>query len=159
MQAVIFTGIQGSGKSTFYRERLFETHVRISMDLLKTRNREQAFLQLCLNTKQPFVVDNTNPRAADRARYIVLARQSGFRVTGYFFDVNLRTALGRNKSRSGRAVIPVPGVIGTWKRQEPPSMAEGFDELYRVSVDNTGQVLVEPYIGPEPKKDEEPQAQ
>jgi predicted kinase len=152
MQAIIFAGIQGSGKSTFYRERFFETHVRISMDLLKTRNREQTFLQLCLQTKQPFVIDNTNPRAADRARYILPAKQAGFRVIGYFFDVNLRTALGRNASRVGKAVIPVPGVIGTWKRQEPPSMTEGFDELFRVTVDETGQLVVEPYTGQAPQQ-------
>src|SRR4051812_8782542 len=37
MEAVILIGIQGSGKSTFYRERFFDTHVRVSLDLLKTR--------------------------------------------------------------------------------------------------------------------------
>ena len=39
MEAVVFTGIQASGKSTFYRERFFHTHLRISLDLLKTRGR------------------------------------------------------------------------------------------------------------------------
>ncbi|MBN1315005.1 MAG: hypothetical protein JXA42_06040 [Anaerolineales bacterium] len=38
MQAVIFIGIQATGKSTFFKERFFNTHVRISLDLLKTRN-------------------------------------------------------------------------------------------------------------------------
>ncbi|MEL6944740.1 MAG: ATP-binding protein, partial [Bacteroidota bacterium] len=36
MQAILFIGIQASGKSTFYKERFFNTHVRISMDLLNT---------------------------------------------------------------------------------------------------------------------------
>jgi predicted kinase len=34
METVILIGIQGSGKSTFYRERFFDTLVRINLDLL-----------------------------------------------------------------------------------------------------------------------------
>lgn len=40
MQALIFCGIQASGKSTFYCQRLLNSHVRISLDLLRTRHRE-----------------------------------------------------------------------------------------------------------------------
>jgi predicted kinase len=35
MEAVIFVGIQGSGKSTFYNERFVDTHIRINLDMLK----------------------------------------------------------------------------------------------------------------------------
>jgi predicted kinase len=147
MEAVILIGIQGSGKSTFYRERFFETHVRISLDLLKTRDREQEFVQTCLRTGQRFVVDNTNIRAAERARYIAAAKSAGFRVKGYFFEAKLREALRRNNLRSGRALIPVVGVIGTLKRLQPPVMEEGFDELYVVSRDENDQFIVTPYAG------------
>ena len=108
MEAVIFTGIQGSGKSTFYRERFFDTHVRISLDLLKTRNRERLFLQACLSTGQRFVIDNTNPRVEDRAPYIAAAKQAAFRVAGYFFETTIRDALRRNTKRVGRSDDPRP---------------------------------------------------
>jgi predicted kinase len=42
MEAVIFVGIQASGKSTFYCQRFFATHMRISLDMLRTRRRERA---------------------------------------------------------------------------------------------------------------------
>lgn len=48
MEAVIFVGAQGAGKSTFYSERFFDTHVRISLDVLKTRRREQLIFEACL---------------------------------------------------------------------------------------------------------------
>ena len=64
MEAVIFCGIQASGKTTFYRDRFFDTHVRISMDLLRTRRREQLLLGACIEGKQQFVVDNTNATVA-----------------------------------------------------------------------------------------------
>ena len=38
MEAVILCGVQGSGKTTLYRDRFLDTHARISMDLLKTRS-------------------------------------------------------------------------------------------------------------------------
>src|SRR4051794_11213091 len=133
MEAVIFMGIQGSGKSTFFRGRFFDTHVRISLDLLKTRHRERLFLQACLSSGQRFVIDNTNPRAEDRAAYIAAARGAAFRVVGYFFETTIRDALRRNSKRAGGAVIPVPGVIGTFKRLERPTWTEGFDELYTVT--------------------------
>jgi len=133
VEAVILIGIQGSGKTTFYRRRFFETHIRISLDLVKTRRREQALLEACLRTGQRFVIDNTNVRAEVRARYIGPAKAVGFRVIGYFFETPLKEALRRNRLRSGRAVIPVQGVIGTLKRLEPPAIEEGFDELYFVT--------------------------
>jgi predicted ABC-type ATPase len=143
MEAVIFTGVQGSGKTTFYQQRFLNTHVRISMDLLKTRHRERMFLNACLSTGQRFVVDNTNPRAADRAEYILAARAAGFRVVSCYFETSLKAALARNARRGGRAVIPVPGVIGTFKRIEAPSSAEGFDELLVVSIGQNGDFHVE----------------
>jgi hypothetical protein len=43
----------------------------------------------CLDHQQPFVVDNTNPTAAERAVYIAPAKAAGFRVIGYFFQSNV----------------------------------------------------------------------
>lgn len=80
MEAIIFIGLQASGKSTFYKERFFSTHVRISMDLLRTRHRERRFLAACLETQQRFVIDNTNPTRVKRAGYIAAAREARFAV-------------------------------------------------------------------------------
>ena len=45
MEAIVLCGVQGSGKTTLYRDRFLATHVRVSMDLLRTRHREAAFLR------------------------------------------------------------------------------------------------------------------
>jgi predicted kinase len=142
MEAVIFIGVQASGKTTFYRERFFDTHVRISLDMLRTRTRERIMVQACLNARQPFVVDNTNVLATERARYILAARAAGFRVTGYYFRTELRPAIWRNKQRTGKQAIPVAGVIGTFKKLQPPALEEGFDELYFVELTKEGEFVV-----------------
>ncbi|HEX8905541.1 MAG TPA: AAA family ATPase, partial [Longimicrobiaceae bacterium] len=139
----IFTGVQAAGKSTFYRERFFETHVRINMDMLKTRNRERLLLEACIQARQPFVVDNTNPLAAERARYIAPARAAGFIVTGYFFRATTREAIARNKGRTDKPAIPIPGLLGTYKRIEEPRWEEGYDALFTVTLTPTGVYVVD----------------
>ena len=133
-EAVILCGIQGAGKTSFYRERFFDTHVRLSLDVVRTRRREQVLLAACLEAKQSFVIDNTNVTRADRARYLVPAQAASFRVTCYYFPADPRAALARNLRRPGRAVVPPPAVFGTAKRLEPPSLEEGFDALYQVEL-------------------------
>ena len=74
MQAIIFIGIQASGKSTFFQQRFFHSHLRLNLDMLKMRHREQVLLRACLEAKQPFVVDNTNATRADWAKDIRAAK-------------------------------------------------------------------------------------
>lgn len=138
---MIICGIQGSGKSTLVRERFFDTHVRISRDLLRTANREARFLDICLETLQPFVVDKVNPTRADRAPYLQPALAAGYRAVAYWLDVRPADALARNAGRSGRRRIPVPAILGTYKRLEVPRPDEGFAEVWRVEVTADGFVV------------------
>jgi predicted kinase len=143
VEAVIFVGIQASGKSSFYREGFFDTHLRINLDMLKTRHREWILMRACIEAKQPFVVDNTDPSIEERARYIEIARSGGFRVVGYYFRSPPKEALTRNARRTGKARIPEKGILGTHKRLRVPRLEEGFDELYYVRIDGTGCFVVE----------------
>jgi predicted kinase len=147
-EAVIFCGIQGSGKTTFYTQRLLATHVRISLDLLRTRHRERVLMEACLAAGQPFAVDNTNPTRAHRARYVEPARAAGFRVSCLFFDARPREAIARNEARHERERIPVAGVLGTYKRLERPSLQEGFGEIARVTIAPDGRLVVQPLEAP-----------
>ncbi|HEX6427542.1 MAG TPA: ATP-binding protein, partial [Niastella sp.] len=74
METIIFCGIQATGKTTFFKEKFFKTHIRISLDQLNTRNKEQKFIETCILTQHPFVVDNTNPTKEEREKYISVAK-------------------------------------------------------------------------------------
>lgn len=145
-EAVIFIGAQASGKTSFYRQRFFETHLRISLDMLRTRQREQQLLAACLEAKQSFVIDNTNPLPADRARYIQRSREAGFRVVAYFFLTSLQDAIRRNRQRTGKQQVPVPAIAGTFRKLQAPSLGEGFDALYTVAVAPEDSFVVHPGI-------------
>jgi predicted kinase len=142
MEAVIFIGVQGSGKTTFYRERFSDSHIRISLDKLRTREREQLRLVACLHAGQSFVIDNTNPSISDRMRYIESARTAGFRVVAYFFESTLNDAIRRNNQRSGKQRIPVAGIAATFRKLQPPSMEEGFDTIHTVKIGGDGRFVV-----------------
>jgi len=135
MEAVIFIGIQASGKSTFYQQHFFKTHLRINLDMLKTRHREDLLLRACIEARQSFVVDNTNVLKSERARYIALAKPYGFEVIGYYFKSRLAQALQRNSQRTGPENIPAIGVVSKARRLEIPTYAEGFDRLVYVAID------------------------
>jgi predicted kinase len=144
MEAIVFCGVQGSGKTTLYRDRFLDTHVRISMDLLRTRAREAELLAWCLRTHTRFVVDNTNPAAADRARYVQPAREAGFRVIGYLVDASADEALARNAGRAGKARVPDRAVAGAARRLLRPTPEEGFDELWHATAAADGGWRIEP---------------
>lgn len=158
MQAVLLIGIPATGKSTFFRQRFFDTHVRLNLDMLRTRYRESLLLNACLEGKTPFVVDNTNVKASDRAVYIGPARAAGFSVIGYYFQSKASEALVRNaaRQRSKSQHVPPAGVLGQSARLELPSLAEGFDELYYASIEpspsdaNGSQFKVEAWREDEP---------
>ena len=145
MELVLLMGVQATGKSTFWRERFADTHVRINLDMLRTRHRERRLLQTCLEIGQSVVVDNTNVSMAEREPYIMRAKASGFRVVGYYFRSALSECIERNRVRPEHQRIPDRGVRGTAGRLELPSLSEGFEALWYVRIDPEGGFVVVPW--------------
>lgn len=134
-EAIIFIGLQGSGKTTYFMNHFAATHEHISRDIQGTAEREAAFSRECLRLGRSFVVDNTNATRLVRAPYIREAKAAGFDVLCYFFDTAVRTAIGRNNHRKDKKPIPVPAILRTAKRLEPPSLEEGIDQIRTIVVE------------------------
>ncbi len=56
----VMTGIQASGKSTFCQNEL-SGYVRINLDTLHTRNKENIAMEEAFGAGRDMVIDNTNP--------------------------------------------------------------------------------------------------
>ncbi|MFZ6778632.1 AAA family ATPase [Undibacterium sp. Ji83W] len=130
MEAIIFIGLQASGKSSFYKEHFFNSHLRISNDLLKTKSRETKLLELCFESSMPLLIDNTNVTKAVRQHYIEKIKARHYRLTAYYFKTDLERSLAWNQQR--KEVVPPIGIFATHKKLELPSYDEGFDQLYYV---------------------------
>ena len=139
MQLIIFTGVQASGKSTFYKHYFYDTHLRINLDMLKTRHRENILFEAALRSKTQMVIDNTNMTIHDRERYIQRAKDADFEVVSFYFETDLHSTLQRNAQREGKAKIPEVGVKATFQKLEKPTSMEGFDTLFKVKlIENDG---------------------
>jgi predicted kinase len=138
---IIFIGIQGSGKSSYYHRNFAATHVHVSKDLMKNvRNRDARQSQMiedALAAGKPVVVDNTNPTPVVRAPLIALGRKHGARVIAYVFDVPVKVAVARNRGREGKARVPDVVIYVTAKKLVPPKFEEGFDEIHVVAAELT----------------------
>ncbi len=142
MELIIFIGLQGSGKSTFYRTYLAATHDYISKDLLhnnrKPQRRQMQLVEQALEQQHSLVVDNTNPTIEVRRPLIEIGHRYGAKVTGYFFKSEVSQCIERNKQRSGKAKVPLVAIYATAKKLQQPTYAEGFDALYTVEVADNG---------------------
>lgn len=143
MNGVIFIGLQASGKSSFFLEQFYKTHIRLNLDMLKKRNRERILFEACLESKQPFVIDNTNPTMSERIKYIEPMKKHHFQVIGYYFQSELSACMERNSLRKGKEQIPLVGLKSTYSKLEKPKYSEGFDKLYYVSIENEKFVIEE----------------
>ena len=143
MECVILIGLPASGKSTFFRERFAATHDHVSKDLLRNnrhaQRRQEQLIAASLASGRSVVVDNTNPSVAVRTPLIAAARKHGAEVVGYYFPTEAADALRRNRAREGRERVPDVAIFTTRKRLEPPTLAEGFDRLYAVKMNEPEQ--------------------
>lgn len=138
MELVILIGLQASGKSTFFRKYLAETHVLVSKDLMRNnRNKSRRQIQLIENALQAgnsVAVDNTNPAVVDRTALINMGRTYNAQITGYYFESKISDCLARNQERSGKAQVPDIAIYATIKKIAFPSYGEEFDRLFYVRI-------------------------
>ncbi len=144
-ELIVFTGLQASGKTTFYRERLATTHVHVSKDLWpnarKKEARQRRLIDEHLRAGRSFVVDNTNPTPVEREPLVAIGRALGAHVVSYLFVATVDDALRRNANREGRARIEDAGIYSVAKRFVLPSEAEGFHQRYEVRLGEGGFVI------------------
>ena len=140
MELIIMIGLQASGKTTFARNRFGESYRYVSKDLLKNNRhparRQRQLIEEALHQGLSVVVDNTNPTIEERKELIDLGRLYNAEIIGYFFEIQLKQCLERNRTREGKARVPDIAIFATLKKLARPSYAEGFTKLF--CVDNKG---------------------
>jgi predicted kinase len=145
LELVVFTGLQASGKTTFYRERFAATHLHVSKDLWpnarKKEERQRRLIGEHLRAGRSVVVDNTNPTPIEREPLIAIGRGLGARVVSYAFVTTVEEALRRNAGRDGDARIQDVGIFSVAKRLVLPGEAEGFDRRFEVRLSDDGLVV------------------
>jgi predicted kinase len=146
VEVAVLIGLQASGKTTFYRRHLAQTHVHVSKDdFPNARNRQRRQLRLiadALSAGRDVAVDNTNPSVAEWTPLIEVAREHGAAVTGYWFPPDLAVSVARNAVRPPKTRVPDVGMYATLKVLRRPARADGFDQLWMVRPNGSGDFTV-----------------
>ena len=142
LELVVFVGLQGSGKTTYYHEHFAATHVHVSKDLMANMRSREAMqmkqIDEALGAGRSVVVDNTNPTPQSRAPLIAAGRRHGARLIAVEFEPHVPTSIMRNRQREGRARVPDVAIFVTKKKMIAPSIDEGFDEVLVVKTSDAG---------------------
>jgi predicted kinase len=146
-ELIVFSGLQASGKTTFYRERFATSHQHVSKDAWpNARNKETRQRRLIdehLRSGRSVVVDNTNPTPVEREPLVAIARAAGARAVSYAFVTAVPEAVQRNALRTARARVPDAGIYSVAKRLCPVLASEGFDQCFVVELADSSFVVTE----------------
>ncbi len=132
MKMIVLTGIPGSGKSTFYKDNFEGKYVRVNLDTLKTRKREDKLIRECIDNNKSFVVDNTNVTVEQRKKYIDIAKKNNCQIINYFFPVDVKKSIQQNDLREGKAQVAKVAIYVMAKKFVKPSIEEGFNEVHEI---------------------------
>ena len=141
MEGIIFIGIPASGKSTFYQKRFSKTHKIVSLDLVKSRTKEDILLNDLIAANEKIVIDNTNLTKAKREKYFALFKIANYKVIGYYFEPDPENCIKRNSKRKDKKRVPDFVITNMNNELETPRLNEGFHKLYSVKIRSKSYVV------------------
>lgn len=116
---VVFVGMPGVGKTTFYQTHL-NSYDWVNQDTLKTMKKCLSTLEASLKRGSNVCIDSTNPSLETRQNYYTLANKYNYTITVIYFTGN---GYNRNQLRDNK----VPDIVYHlyFKKLSPPTRAEG----------------------------------
>ncbi len=133
MKEILLTiGIPASGKSSYIKNKLYDSHIRVNRDMINNLAKEQTILTAILSTNMNVVIDRTNLTQEVRARFINLAKMYKYNVIGLIFDTPIEVCLERNKKRNLSTRVPEKIMKSMQSQLEQPSLEEGINQVIRV---------------------------
>lgn len=158
---VILSGLPGSGKSTFAKNRLCSIHnyAYISRDEIRKifyqeehafRYEKKAYYEMinqisdALRARQDVVLDATNLTEKSRQRLLSCLKDCGeYSIEYYAFLIPVEVCLERNDKRFGREYVPPNAILEMSKRYSVPSYyeSEKIENIFTVDKDGKIQLL------------------
>ena len=140
-EVVVFVGFPASGKTTFYETVMKSNgYVHVNRDILGSWQKCVSLCEKELLSGRRVVVDNTNPDAESRLRYISCAKKHDVPVRCFQFMTTLAQAKHNNKFRElttkNNSYTKVTDIAyNVYKsRYVEPMLKEGFNEIIKITI-------------------------
>lgn len=135
-EVIIFVGSPASGKSYFAKTH-FKDYIYINRDTLGTWQKCVAALERAIQEGKSAVIDNTNPDAESRKRYIDAAKKHKVPCRCFLMLTSERQAKHNNVFRElidpSHAVLGEMVFVGYRSKFKEPALKEGFQEIVRAN--------------------------
>jgi DNA 3'-phosphatase len=130
LEMIIMVGPPSSGKSTFAKAQ-FSAYTYINMDTLGNTPKCIRMATAAIKSKLSLVIDNTNPSAEVRKRYLSLLVGTNYTCKCIYMNVDIDLAKHLNKYRLQYTGKNIPQIAyGKYQSQfEYPKLSEGFSEI------------------------------
>lgn len=142
MELILLIGIPGSGKSDFYVNRFLSSHIHFIPSMFKMHEKYFSFFEVCLNSHVPLILDSSVLTFEERARFIKPAKNSGYKVIGYYFKSSIKDALKRNERKPLAAQAQIAEIVEKHHYLQIPGLNEGFNELYYVRINSQNKFMI-----------------
>lgn len=138
-EVIVAVGFPGSGKSTFFQTHIIpKNYAYVNRDILGSWQHCVSACERALKEGQSVVVDNTNPDAESRKRYVDVSQSAGVPCRCFNFTASLEQAKHNNRFRqmvpSATKHVPVNDMVfhSYKKKFVAPSLSEGFSEILQI---------------------------
>lgn len=138
-EIIVLVGPQACGKST-YCTKFLPNYFRISQDDMGKKKHREIFTE-SLGKKDLIVIDRMNFNKEQRARYLVPAKEKGYRTRVVLFNTCFDTCLERLKTRKDHPTLKstesedtLKGALGFYFSNFEKPMAEEADVVEEVNA-------------------------
>jgi putative nucleotidyltransferase with HDIG domain len=143
--AILMSGVQGSGKSTSAKKTYKnlpiigldqmreDMHVDYGDDEGTVAQNTKEECRVLMRDKKDFVFDATNTIKTNRANWIRLFRQYGYKIVIHYVEKDLESTLKNNKARD--RVVPEKILLEKFERIDIPTKMECHELILEVKND------------------------
>ncbi len=124
-EIILMVGMQGSGKSTFVKNKFSSKYTVISGDVYKTAER---MLKEADKHSTSIIFDATHGTKEKRKRFVDYAKEKGLPLRCIWMSTNIDTCIEQNKQREAETGTHVPKIALYKYRKDfqEPEESEGF---------------------------------
>ncbi len=149
-EMIILVGAPASGKSSYTKQKCFESYIVVNQDILGTKAKVMKLAEQSLKSGKSVIIDRKNEYVKDRKEFVDMTNRYKVNVRVVYFDVPRELCEHLNTYRGIKGGSVVPAIVynkyySTKCGLEKPELSEGFVSIEvmkgLIKVDKEDKIL------------------